>query len=367
MMFMLKQKRISPRQFFILTFGLTVGTSILVTPSGLAHTAREDAWLASLCSLLINLAMVWLYIAMIRLYPGKSLFQIHEEALGKVLGKGLNLLYLFYFFILTGTLLGNLGFFFSSEIMPETPTESLQLLFLVAAVMCARLGIVILARVSELMLPWVIFLFLVFSLSLISQSDWNYIRPMLEDGLTPVLTAGLHSSMFQELVVMAVFFSLVNGNKQGERAWIAGTVTGGVTLAIIVLLSVLVLGIEQTENSAFPAFALAKTINVGDFFQRVEGILITIWVLTFFIKISLLFLSLLQGLQSVFRLKEQSALIYPLAVMFIVVAWNTYINTVYIADIIQNVFVGYALLHLIVVPCGIVAIGVCRKKWFSPR
>jgi spore germination protein KB len=93
---------------------------------------------------------------------------------------------------------------------------------------------------------------------------------------------------------------------------------------------VLVLGIEQTENSAFPAFALAKTINVGDFFQRVEGILITIWVLTFFIKISLLFLSLLQGLQSVFRLKEQSALIYPLAVMFIVVAWNTYINTVYI-------------------------------------
>ncbi|GGF81135.1 hypothetical protein GCM10010912_27800 [Paenibacillus albidus] len=69
--------------------------------------------------------------------------------------------------------------------------------------------------------------------------------------------------------------------------------------SIIVLLSVLVLGIEQTENSTFPAFALAKSINVGNFLQRVEGILITIWILTFFIKISLLFLSILKGTQTV--------------------------------------------------------------------
>ncbi len=358
---MLKQMHISPRQFFILTLGLSVGTSILLTPSGLAHTAREDAWLASLFSLLINLAMTALYIAISRLYPGKCLFDIHEKALGKIPGKALNFLYLFYFLILIGTLLGNLGFFFSSEVMPETPIEAFQLLFLVAAVMCARLGIVILARVGELMLPWFILLFLVFTLSLVPQIEWDYIRPMLEDGVGPVLAAGFHASMFQELIVMSVFFPLVAGYKQGERAWLGGATAGGLTLTAIALLSVLVLGIEQTENSTFPAFALAKTINIGDFFQRVEGILITIWVLTFFIKISLLFLSFLQGIQSIFRLKEHTALIYPLAVLSIIVAWNTYINTVYIAEIVQHVFVGYALLHLIVVPCFIVVIGLFRK------
>lgn len=359
---MLKHKQISPRQLFILTFGLTIGTSILVTPSGMAHTAREDAWLASLFSLLINIVMVAIYIALIRVYPGRTIFQIHEEVLGKALGKVLNLLYLFYFLILTGTLLGNLGFFLSSEVMPETPIEAIQILFLLAAVICARMGIIILARVSELIFPWIVFLFMLLALSLTPQIDWNYIRPMLEEGWIPVATAGFHSSMFQELVVLMVFFSLVNGQKRGERAFVLGTIAGGIVLSVIVLLSLLILGIEQTENSTFPAFALAKTINVGDFFQRVEVILIAMWVLTFFIKICLLFLSILQGLQTIFGLKEQTPFIYPLSVLFIVVAWNTYSNTVYIADIIQNVWVGYALLHLIAIPLGILLIGICRTK-----
>ncbi|MGG3307931.1 endospore germination permease [Paenibacillus lautus] len=359
---MIKYKDIAARQFFILAFGLTIGTSILVTPSGLAHTAREDAWMASLFSIFINLLMVVLYIAIARVYPGQTIFEIHEKVLGKLLGKILSLVYLFYFLILTGTLLGNLGFFLSSEMMPETPIEAIQILFLIAAVMCARMGIIILARVGELMFPWIIFLFMVLVLSLIPQIDWNHIKPMLEEGWMPVAKAGFHASMFQELIVLMVFLPLVKGEKKGERALMGGAVAGGFVLSIIVLLSVLILGIEQTENSTFPAFALAKTINLGNFFQRVEGILITLWILTFFIKISLLYLSILQGMKTVFGLKEQNPLIYPLSVLFIIVAWNTYINTVYVADIIQNVWSSYALLHLLVIPMGLYLIGLTRTK-----
>ncbi|WP_145035957.1 endospore germination permease [Paenibacillus sp. Y412MC10] len=362
---MIKYKDIAPRQFYILAFGLTIGTSILVTPSGLAHTAREDAWMASLFSLLINLLMVVLYIAIARLFPGQSIFEIHEKVLGKLLGKLFSLIYLFYFLILTGTLLGNLGFFLSSEMMPETPIEAIQILFLIAAVMCARMGIILLARVGELMFPWIVFLFMVLVLSLMPQIDWNHIKPMLEEGWMPVAKAGFHSSMFQELIVLMVFLPLVKGEKEGERALMRGAASGGLDLSITVLLSVLILGIEQTENSTFPAYALAKTINLGNFFQRVEGILITLWILTFFIKISLLYLSILQGMKTVFGLKDQNSLIYPLSVLFVIVAWNTYINTVYVADIIQNVWSSYALLHLIVIPIVLYLVGITRTKILS--
>ncbi|GGA29110.1 GerAB/ArcD/ProY family transporter [Paenibacillus physcomitrellae] len=359
---MINQNQIFPRQFFVLTFGLVVGTSILVTPSGLAHTAREDAWMASLVSLSINVLTVLLYIGITRLYPGRTIFQIHEDVLGKALGKLLNLLYLFYFLILTGTLLGNLGFFLSSEMMPETPIEAIQIIFLVAAIVCAHKGIIILARVSELMFPWIILLFLILVGALIPQIHWNYIKPVLEDGWIPVFKAGIHSSMFEEMIVMLTFISMVNEKKSRERLYVMGTITGGLVLSIIVLLSVLVLGIEQTENSTFPAFALAKTINVGNFFQRVEGILITIWILTFFIKISLLFLSMLHGLQVTFGLKDHKPFIYPLAILFVIVAWNTYTNTVYVANIIQSVWVGYATLHLAAIPMIIWLIGWVRRK-----
>lgn len=357
-------RQVVPRQFFILTVCLYIGTSILVTPSGLAHSAREDAWIASLFSLTLNLLMVGLYLGLACVFPGKTLFQIHEQAFGKIIGRLVNVLYLIYFLFLTGTLVGNLGFFLSSEIMPETPVEATQILFLVAAVMCARLGFIVLARFGELLFPWLALLFLVLVLTIAPQIHWDYVQPILEDGWRPVLQAGFHTAMFQELVVLLCFFPLVGGKpKERGRAYIAGTGIGGLALAIIAALSVLVLGIEQTENSTFPAFALAKTISVGQFFQRVEGLLIALWIMTFFIKVALLFLAMLRGFQDTFGLQRPHALIYPLAVMFIVVAWHTYINTVYVADIIQTAWGGYALLHLAVIPLVVLVVGLCRRKW----
>ncbi|MNC35301.1 Spore germination protein [compost metagenome] len=178
----------------------------------------------------------------------------------------------------------------------------------------------------------------------------------------PVLTAGFQSSMYQEIIVLMVFLPLVKLRKSGERAFLWGTSAGGLILSAIVLLSVLVLGIEQTENSTFPAFVLAKTISVGNILQRLEGILITIWILTFFIKIALLFLSLLNGFRTVFSLKRQNHLIYPLAVLFIIIAWNTYVNTVYVNAIISMVWWKFAFLHLLLFPGILYVIALIRCK-----
>ncbi|WP_042199034.1 GerAB/ArcD/ProY family transporter [Paenibacillus camerounensis] len=358
---------ISALQFFILTFGLTIGTSILVTPSGMAHIAREDAWIASLISMLINLLMVILYIALARLYPGQTLYEILESVTGKWPGKLLTLAYLFYFISLIGTLLGNLGFFVSGEVMPETPPEVVQIIFLIAAIISARKGIIILARVGELFFPWVVVLLLVLVLALIPQIEWNYIKPVLEDGWMPVLHAGLQSSIFQEVIVLMVFLPLVRQNKPRERAYLLGIAAGDLVLSAIVLLSVLVLGIEQTENSTFPAYALAKTINIGNTLQRVEGMLITIWILTYFIKISVLFLSMLQGLRSIFGLKRQNHLIYPLSALFIIIAWNTYINTVYVNDIIATVWMKFASLFLLVIPAILYVTALVRVKLLKQK
>lgn len=358
----MKAPSITTFQFFVLSFGLTLGTSILVTPSWLAETAREDAWIASLLSTAINLFMVCIYIVLARMYPGSNLFELFENILGKWCGKALSLLYLFYMLILTGTLLGNLGFFLTSEMMPETPIEATQILFLIAAVICARLGIIVLARVGELMFPFIIVLFLGLVLTLIPQIHLDFILPVFDGGIVPIIKAGSHAAVFQELIIILVFIPLVLEKRRGERAFLGGVLLGGIFLTLLVLLSVLVLGIEQTENSSFPAYALAKTINVGNFLQRVEGILVMIWILTFFIKISLLFFSMLKGMKVVFGLKEEGQFINTFSVLIILVAWETYVNSVYVGEVIQKVWFGYALLHLIIVPVLLCLAGSIKKK-----
>ncbi|MFS0728097.1 GerAB/ArcD/ProY family transporter [Paenibacillus sp. 1P07SE] len=358
----MEKNKIGGLQFFIMTFGLSVGTSILVTPSGLVMTAREDAWVAALFSMLVNLAMVWLYIRISRAFPGQSLFQILIITLGRWLGTAVSMLYLFYFLMLSGTLLGNLGFFFTSELMPETPFQAIEIIFLITTVMCARLGIIVLARAVELMFPWIIFIAMVLIFTLFPQVEWQYILPFWEGGALPVLKAGWHAAMFQELAVMLVFMPMVSNAKTIEKAYVMGALTGGLLLAITVLLSLLILGIEQSANHTFPAYSLAKTINIGGFLQRIEVLLITMWVLTFFIKTSLMFFGILNGLQTVFGLKSYRPLIYPIAVINLYVSWNTYINSVYVAEVIQDVWAGYSSLHLILIPLLVWLVGSFRRK-----
>jgi spore germination protein KB len=360
------KKGIAPRQFMILTFGLTVGTSILVTPAGLASVAREDAWIGSLVGYLINLGMAGLYIGLVKMFPGQSLFDMFRLAFGKWPGKLVTMLYLFYFLILAGTLLGNLGFFLTSEVLPDTPIDIVQILFLVACVMCAKMGLVVLARLGELMMPWILFFFLVLILALLPQVEWDYISPILEGGAGPILQAGLHSSMFQELIVMLVFVPELTDDRKWKQAYIAGMSFGHLLLLTVVLFSVLILGIEQSANSTFPAFALAKTINLGNFLQRVEGILIALWIITFFLKTMLLIFSMLKGTQSLLGLKSSSYIVYPLAVLLLIVAWNTYVNTVYIGEVIQKVWVGYSMIHLLFIPLLMCVSGLLRSSRRKP-
>ncbi|QNK55536.1 endospore germination permease [Paenibacillus sp. PAMC21692] len=350
------------RQFFILTFGLTVGTSILVTPSGLAATAREDAWLGGLAGYLINIGMAAMYIGLVKLFPEQNLFGMFEKAFGKWAGKAVSLLYLFYFLILAGTLLGNLGFFVTSEVLPDTPIDIVQILFLAACVMCAKTGIVVLARLGELMFPWILFFFMVLILALLPQIEWEYIAPMLEGGLDPVLKAGFHASMFQELIVMVVFVPQLASLRNWKGAFLGGMTFGHLLLVSVVLFSVLILGIEQSANSTFPAYALAKTISLGNFLQRIEGILIALWIMTFFLKTMMLFFSMMQGMKTILGLKSASYAVYPIAVVLLLVAWNTYVNSVYIGEVIQKVWGGYAMIHLVAIPFLMGASGLLRRR-----
>jgi len=358
------KQKISGYQYFILTFGMTVGTSILVIPAGLVGEVREDAWIAALLMTIVNAMMAYFYLKLAKLYPGKNLFQIIEAALGKWIGSLVSLLYLFYFLILSGTLLGNLGYFFTSELMRETPIQAIELLFLIASVMCARLGMVVLSRVVELMLPWIILFALVLILTLLPQVEWQYIMPIWEGGPMPILKSGLSTAMFQELIIMLVFMPMAANSSKAGKGVVLGTAAGGILLSTIVLLSVLILGIEQSANSTFPAFVLAKTINIGGFLQRIEVVLITLWVLTFFIKTSLMMFGLLTGMQTVFGLSSYRPLIYPLAALVLIVSWNTYINSVYVAEVIKEVWAGYSMIHLIVIP---LLLWVCGRWRRAPK
>ncbi|RRJ62937.1 GerAB/ArcD/ProY family transporter [Paenibacillus haidiansis] len=157
--------------------------------------------------------------------------------------------------------------------------------------MGARLGLETFTRVAEILFPWFMLLFVVFVVSLITATDMHKILPVFDQGLKPVFRGAIPAAAFpfMELVLFMMLFPSMNRAEEMRRGMLLGATLGGIILIITTVLTILVVGAVPSARYAYPGYALARRINIGDFFQRVEAILALMWTITFYFKIMVYF------------------------------------------------------------------------------
>ena len=100
--------------------------------------------------------------------------------------------------------------------------------------------------------------------------DWKHIQPVLGKGNMPVLSATIPyiGFPFCELVLFLLVYPKVRIPKQAGHAFLKGTLLGGIVLFVITLLSILVLGGENTASYMYSSFELAKKIKIGEAYSK---------------------------------------------------------------------------------------------------
>nr|WP_319800740.1 GerAB/ArcD/ProY family transporter [Brevibacillus borstelensis] len=102
---MLEQGKINIRQLTVLVIAFTMGTSFLLGPSPLALEAKQNAWIAAIIGIVIDLVLIVMYVALGNLFPGMTLAQYSEKILGKWPGKLISLLFFSFFIFLSALML----------------------------------------------------------------------------------------------------------------------------------------------------------------------------------------------------------------------------------------------------------------------
>ncbi|WP_187274540.1 endospore germination permease [Paenibacillus sp. N3.4] len=341
---------INGRSFGILVTIFMIGTSILITPSGLAHEAKQDAWLACIVGVGMNVLNALLYVVLGKRLAGQSLVQYCETVFGKWIGKAISLAFVLFFYLLATLMIGDLGYFVTSQIMQETPIEVLQMLFVLVVIMAVRSGFIVYSRAAEVFFPWLILLFLILILPLVPKLTMNNFLPVMEFGIMPVLRGGFSFYGLQETIVLLMFFPYVSNMKARKSGLLSGIWIGGAILFITTLASIAVMGVALTTNQLFPAYTLAKNISIGHFLERVEGIMISIWVLSIFVKIVLTFHASLLGFVQILNIKDEKPLIAPLALGMIALSLVCYPNTIFIKDYLSKNWAPFALIFTLFLP-----------------
>lgn len=325
------KENVSSRQFMILVVFFTMGSAILLVPSSLALYAKQDAWLAAIFGMGMGFFLVWLYTSVGKVSQ-LTLMDLNEKLLGKWLGKAVSLLFIIPIFIGTVGVLFHVGNFMTSQMMPETPIQSFYIVFTAIVVMGVRLGLETLARSAEILFPWFLFLFFVFVLFLSPQINMDYIQPVLETGIKPTFPAALFFLSIITLplvVLLTIFPAHVNQPKDGQRSFFTGYIIGGLIMIVIITLSILVLGSDLTSRNLYPSYAMAKTINIGQFIRRVEAIIAFLWFISLYFKLALYFYATVVAVSQIFNLKNYRPLVLPLGMILVSLSVIQYPSSVY--------------------------------------
>ncbi|SFG27376.1 spore germination protein (amino acid permease) [Halobacillus alkaliphilus] len=204
--------KLSRRQYFFIIVQTEIGVGILSLPYDLHSQAKQDGWISLLIGgvlLQIVLLVIWL---IAKRYPDKDFFQINEAVFSKWIGKGISLLYIAYFSMVSMVLLLLFVRLISLWVLPQTPFWILSLLMILVCLYLASGGINVMARfytfVSVLLI--VLLGFVVYSLK---DSQIVFLFPILNDGWVPVIKGANEAVLsFFGFIISLVIYSKVEGS-----------------------------------------------------------------------------------------------------------------------------------------------------------
>lgn len=356
--------KISERQLMVLVFLYTIGTTILVIPSGLAAAAKHDAWIGALAGVALGAVILWMYTALWRRFPNKTFVGICEAVLGKWVGTCAAAVFSFYSFIGAATVLFYVGNFFKTHFIPNTPLSAINAFFAIVVVMGVRLGLESVSRTAELMLPWFGILFVVLVFTLVPEIKVENVQPVFESGIKPVLLAGFSfaGTAYLPVIFMFAAFPDVQNREKARRGLLLAAVLGGLCVVLVTLMCILILGAEITSRSMFPSYSLVKKINIGDFLQRIELIMAGLWFVTTYIKTTFYFYGWVTSFSELFKLKEYRSVTLPFGMILVIFSLVVYPDVVYMQKWDSTIFLPYIFTMGLFVPLILLGVASLKKR-----
>ncbi|MHC0037653.1 GerAB/ArcD/ProY family transporter [Pseudoneobacillus sp. C159] len=360
---MLSKVKISASQFAIMVMLNTIGTTILIVPSGLANEAGQDAWIPAVLGVGVGLLVILLYNALGGIYPQLTYVEYSKKILGKWLGTVVSIGFVVFSFIGASTLVWVLGNFLLTQIMPETPTFILHGCFVLVVMMGVRLGLETIARCAEIFLPWVVLFFLLLVLLPIPDLKMENLLPVFESEPKPLIKSTLLFLSVATLPLITFQMIIPNGerSKDMNKAFYWGSLLGGLVLVVITILTLLVLGPGLTARNLYPSFALAKKVGVKGVLERIEVIMAILWFITIYFKTTIYCYASIKGIAQILSLKDERTLTIPFGMLVIALSLIIYPDILYEAKWDIHTWIPYSLTHGLILP--IILWSIAKIRW----
>ncbi len=342
-----------------------MGTT-LVIPYGI--DAKKDAWLAILLGMCAGIIFFFIYSFLFRQYPNQPFTGFARKIFGKYLGWVIGLLYIIAFLYDATHQIRSFGELLLSSTMTETPLLAIIILFVLTICYVLYLGIEVLGRTAEDFIGILVFLGFIgnFFVFLSGNVDIHNLQSFLENGWKPIVTTTLLETSFFPFSQMVVFLMLLPNLNRPElvkKVWLSALISSGLVLSYTISLNIAVLGVEEVERSTFPLLTTIGKVNLFEFIQRLDAIVVFTMLITVFFKVSIFFYCSLIGIADLFKLKNHQQIILPIGC--ILIFWSMVLSSNYSEHIEEG---NYSIIYIItpfyiIIPLLMLIVTLIRNRF----
>lgn len=350
----MKKVKISRYQLMLLLIGFNYG--IIINP---AASAKQDAWLAVIVTTFAAVPIVFLYVYISLLNPGKTLIDILKDYFGKYIGGLVGLFYVWYFVHLAAIVMRNYADFVNIVIFPETPIVFIIISLSLITAYVVRLGLEVMGRAVEIFVPFIPLEVIFVTVLLFASMDLNNWKPFLEYGIGPILKAvqSLISFPVGEIVVFLMIFPAINNRKELLKSSVAAVLLSGSIFLIINLRDLFVLGADMFYRATFPsatALRLIPNINLDPFY-------LVATLLGGSIKVTVCIYAATVALAQIFNIEDYKPFVYPMVAFMIALSIWLYDSLFELIDWSINNYFYYSFPFEFIIPVILLIITLIKK------
>lgn len=103
----------------------------------------------------------------------------------------------------------------------------------------------------------------------------------------------------------------LNRPESVKKDWLSALISSGIALSYTTALNIAVLGVEAVERATFPLLTTIGMVNLLEFIQRLDAIVVFTLLITVFFKAAIYLYGAVIGMTDLFKLKNYQSILLP--------------------------------------------------------
>lgn len=359
----INKEKISTKQILYIYLVILFSPSVRLIPSFSAQKAKQASWLTPTIGFI---ALIILFIIIQKIYNSYKNFTFMEiiyDITGSYIGRIIVLVYIIWVTILLALYTRYYGERIIGSIFPNVNINIFIIPMIIFVAYAIRYDIIIIARMNEILFPVILSIFFLFIIFLIPRFEINNLTPLCYIDIIPVLKGSAVSlAIWGYLPFLFVLSDKIKDTQNIYKHGKYAALFLLIATTFLIAMTVGTLGSSVVERLPLPFLVAVKQISIFGTLEKIESMLVTLWIASDFTIISVFSIIILKMIKSFLKLSDIKPFINIFCVFIYFFSLCIAKSRFELEEFSKYIAIPVNIVLEFIIPIVIFIIGKLRKK-----